>query len=94
MLTIAQAGSLTYSTRSLVESTCTHCNCTIYVYEDEKNDESKNVCHNHGGSWHNQSWNGWIPTYVKKCECGAKAARDPWHSRWCPVYEDPMKPKE
>lgn len=29
----------------------------------------------------------WMP----KCECGADKAGSPFHSHWCPKYEDPAK---
>ena len=79
--------------QALVESNCIHCNTTIYITEGEKSDMSKNVCYSHGGV---SRYGSWTPTWVKKCECGAKAAgTHMWgHSRWCPVYEDVMKPKE
>jgi hypothetical protein len=30
----------------------------------------------------------------KRCECGAEAAGDPYHSDWCPLYISPMAPKQ
>ena len=27
------------------------------------------------------------------CECGANAAGTDFHSRWCPIYKDPMEGK-
>jgi hypothetical protein len=79
--------------QALVESNCIHCNVTIYVNEQDKQDMGKNLCYSHGGPSH---WGAWTPTWVKKCECGAKAAgTDSWgHSRWCPVWEDKMNPKK
>ncbi len=25
------------------------------------------------------------------CECGAIKAGTPWHARWCPIFQEPMK---
>ena len=37
----------------------------------------------------------YLPDYPKhrRCECGAEAAGDPYHSDWCPIYVSPMSPK-
>ena len=95
-----------YTAKAVVDTHCIICGSEMLIDALDINDMDKHVCNTcaaaPGARIMSSLWygGGRFPSNptpgppAKKCECGAKAGGFQYHAHWCPVYEDPMKPKE
>lgn len=74
---------------------CIICNTEMMVSQYYYDDMEEHVCTKCAGQQESRDAYDAELLYPKRslCECGATAAGDIYHARWCPVYIDPMAPK-